>query len=490
MADKTDVLSVTQACKLAQGHIKQLPSIVIEGEVSGYRFYKRAKYSSAYFDIKDEHSKLLVVAWEDVIERSGIEIHDGMKLRMKGAFDLYANNGSFQFKPYAIYEAGLGDLREQIKRLAKKLREEGLLDDARKHPPVAFCEHIVVCTSLNGVVKDDVARTLRRRNPLVRIDVVNCAVQGAQAPATIVRALKIADRQGADAIVLARGGGSLEELMCFNDESVARAIVACKTPVVTGIGHEDDVTIADMVADLRASTPTAAAEAVAPDTSKLIEALMERRRRLYECWKRFSNEAHTTLDAHSQALRHTLELEISQEAHAQELNSSKLSQVMQNYLEAHQHKLAMLAAKPCFESPYASIREQEFQLAQTAQRLDLAATQGLKSYKTFVQGFDKQLDKLELTRLAQMRDQLTHQERDIERSMQTTFQMNNSKLAQAAATLDALSPLKVLSRGYAITFDTSGHVIKDATQVSAGDKISVRLGSGTAHATVDAVDSQ
>ena len=251
-------ISVSDAVALAKGAVSSWPTLVVNGEVSGFRG-PNARSGHCYFEVKDDGASMSVIVWRGTAAKMGFQLRDGLAVQLTGKFDVYQASGRLSFVASRVEAAGEGLLRQQVAELARRLEREGLMDPARKRRIPAFCSRVCVVTSLSGSVIEDVRRTLARRNPLVEIDVVGCSVQGADAPATIMRALGVAAASRPEAILLVRGGGSFEDLMCFNDEALARAIAACPVPVVTGIGHEPDTTIADRVADRRASTPTAAA---------------------------------------------------------------------------------------------------------------------------------------------------------------------------------------------------------------------------------------
>ena len=274
--EASGALSVSEAVGLAKGNVSAWPVLTVTGEVSGFRG-PNARSGHCYFEVKDDGASMSVIVWRGVYAHTGFELRDGLQIQLTGKFDIYKASGRFSFVASSISVAGEGILRQQVAELARKLEREGLMDPARKRRIPAFCSRVCVCTSLSGSVIEDVKRTLARRNPLVLIDVVGCSVQGATAPATIVRALQVAAASAPDAILLVRGGGSFEDLMCFNDESVARAVAASPVPVITGIGHEPDTSIADMVADRRCSTPTAAAESVAPAIDEVERQIIQRR---------------------------------------------------------------------------------------------------------------------------------------------------------------------------------------------------------------------
>ena len=269
-AEDKVTLSVSDAVSLAKQRVASTPTLVVTGEVTGFRG-PNARSGHCYFQVKDDQSAMDVIVWKGTYQHAGIDLRDGMELELSGRFDVYQRTGRLSFVARSVSVAGEGLLRQRVAELALRLEREGLMDPARKRPIPRFCTRVAVVTSLSGSVIDDVKRTLSRRNPLVEIDEVGCKVQGEGAPATIIRALAVAAAARPEAILLVRGGGSFEDLMTFNDEALARAVAACPVPVVTGIGHEPDTSICDMVADRRASTPTAAAESVAPAIDEVVE---------------------------------------------------------------------------------------------------------------------------------------------------------------------------------------------------------------------------
>ena len=259
-------ISVTTALNLAKRSLEGIRVKVI-GEVS--EFANKPGYKAVYFTIKDDSSSLSCMIWQGEYRKLGIDVKIGDLVEVTGYFTLYAKTGRMNFMARVIEYAGAGDLRLKVERLAKQLEAEGLMRPERKRPIPASVERVAVVTSPRGKAIQDVLRTLRRRSPYVEVFVVGVPVEGKDAPNWICEGLSVADASDCDAILLVRGGGSYESLMPFNDEQVARAVAACAKPVVTGIGHEPDNSIADMVGDVRCSTPTAAAEAVAPSIGDL-----------------------------------------------------------------------------------------------------------------------------------------------------------------------------------------------------------------------------
>lgn len=259
-------MTVSAAMALAKNALESL-TVTIVGEVSEVSV--KAGYKAAYFTVKDSSASLPCMMWNNRYRASGMQLAVGQLVQMTGRFTLYAAKGRMNFDVFSIALAGEGDLRLRVANIARKLQAEGLADPARKRPIPAFPERIGLVTSPRSAAVHDVLRTLRRRYPVARVLIAGVPVEGATAPAGIIEGLHAVAQAGAQVVLVVRGGGSFEDMMPFNDEALARAIAACPVPVVTGIGHEVDTSIADMVSDLRASTPTAAAEAVSPSRESL-----------------------------------------------------------------------------------------------------------------------------------------------------------------------------------------------------------------------------
>ena len=275
MSDAPRALSVTEAMTLAKRTLEGVPLRVV-GEVS--EFTDRSGYKAIYFTLCDGSSVMPCLMWRDQYTASGVVTRNGMLVEVSGTLTVYPPKGRMQFQVRTLAAAGEGDLRLKVAALARLLEGEGLMRPERRRSLPEFPDRIALVTSPRGKAVHDVIRTLRRRYPVAELLIAGVAVEGIGAAASIVAGLDAAGRSGADVVILARGGGSYEDLMPFNEESVARAVAACPVPVVTGIGHEPDTSIADMVADLRASTPTAAAEAVAPSADEVSARLASLRR--------------------------------------------------------------------------------------------------------------------------------------------------------------------------------------------------------------------
>ncbi len=414
--DQNRAFTVTEAMNLARRSLEAVRLRVV-GEVS--EFNDKPGYKAAYFTICDGGASMPCLMWRDAYEASGVILRCGMLVELQGAFSAYVPKGRMQFQARQLRQAGEGDLRLKVAELARKLELEGLMRPERKRPLPRYPRRIAVVTSPRGKAIHDVIRTLRRRYPLAELLVAGVAVEGDGAPAAIVEGLRAAAAASPDIVLLVRGGGSYEDLMPFSSEEVARAVAALPVPVVTGIGHEPDTCIADMVADLRASTPTAAAEACAPSLEQLAAAL-DRDRRLL-----------------GRALSHTV-----QDA---------------------AHRVLRLAERPVLADPGAT-------LGPAAQALDSAAI-------ALAQALPARIER-ERERLSRDREALT-------RVGSRMLVPAENGVAMSAARLHDLSPLAILSRGYAVCFAADGRtVIKTPTQVTAGDEVGVRVGGGVIDCTV------
>ncbi len=462
-----NILTVTQAVGLAGATLAELPPITVLGEVSGFRGPYGAR-GHCYFQIKDESSSLECIIWGGVYKASPYELRNGLKMRFTGKFEVYARTGKMSFQISRFEPVGEGLLRQQVAALAEKLRREGLMDESCKRPIPAFCTRVAVVTSLSGAVIDDVKRTLRRRNPLVELICVGSKVQGEGAEAELIEALgrAAAIEPAPDCILLVRGGGSFEDLMTFNDEALARAVAASPVPVITGIGHEPDTSICDMVSDRRCSTPTAAAESVAPAATELAELLATRERRLAAALSAMVADGKAGL---SRALE-------------------RASRAMGERLSREELSLRALAARPCLTRPDETVLRRAAELEQSADRLEAAMARGMERQAASLDALAARLP-APGSLIAEPRHALELALARLAREGRELTAARGADLARQAASLDALSPLKVLGRGYAIAY-REGTVATSATTFAAGDELTVRFADGEVAAAVERVDAK
>lgn len=458
-----DALSVSQAVELASGALDALPTLTVIGEVAGFRG-PHARSGHCYFQIKDDASSVDCIIWRGVYGKRTFDLRDGMQVQLTGNFNLYKPTGRMSFVATSVTLAGEGLLRQRVAALAEKLRREGLMDDARKRPIPAFCTRVAVVTSLSGAVIDDVKRTLKRRNPLVELVCVGAKVQGEGAPEELAEALAraAAIAPAPDCILLVRGGGSYEDLMTFNDEALARAVAASPVPVVTGIGHEPDTPICDMVSDRRCSTPTAAAESVAPAMGDLIELLETREERLVFTMASRVRAAEGDLAAVAQ----------------------RTGGAMNGYVARLRVSVENSAQRGCLRDPAYLVDRRRAELVQTGERLGLAAD---RAHERFAQALRELESRLSMTgQVEACRHELALAASKLRGQGGELVSAHRAALGRQAAALDALSPLKVLARGYAIAYDAQG-VATSAERFAPGDALRVRFSDGEVTATVSGV---
>lgn len=374
-----------------------LGAVAVRGELSNYKIYPSGHH---YFTLKDQDSSLRCVMFRSSASRLRFRPENGMSATAIGRVSVYPRDGAYQLYCDELLPGGAGDLQAAFEELKAKLEREGLFDRAHKKPIPRYPERVAVVTSEAGAAVHDIIRVLRKRWPLAKVLLLPVRVQGVEAPPEIAGAIRYAGRHRvADVLIAGRGGGSMEDLWAFNEERVARAIYDCEIPVISAVGHEPDVTIADYVADLRAATPSNAAELAAPDAAELREAIASAGARLYQAVTKQIKSRRTALDD--------------------------------------------LASRRVMQSPTGFIDQRRLELDSVRLRLDTAAERRIAA--------------------------------------------SRAQYAALAAKLDAMSPLKVLARGYSIALNGEGRALRGASELAAGDKIRLLLARGEAECTVDSV---
>ena len=391
------ILSITQLNEYIRGRMDadpMLAQVAVRGEISNYKLYPSGHH---YFTLKDEASALKCVMFKGNALRLRFRPENGMKIIAVGRVSVFPRDGAYQLYCTALAMDGVGDLYAAFEQLKKKLAAQGLFDQAHKKPLPRYPGTIGIVTSSAGAAVHDMLRILRKRYPLSRVRLLPVRVQGAEAPGEIAAAIAYANRYKlADLLIIGRGGGSIEDLWAFNDERVAYAIYESEIPVISAVGHEPDVTISDFVADLRAATPSNAAELAVPDQDALRQSM----------------------DAMSAAMAASLNRQLR---------------------AARQH-LDALSQSPALRSPTGYIEQRGKNLELLKNRL-AAAQNG------------------NLTRM-------------------------NHRYIAAVSKLDAMSPLKVLTRGYSMAQTERGEVLRSVHQVELGQRIRVSLSDGSLSATV------
>ena len=417
----------------------QFSNLWVEGEVSNYR---AAQSGHLYFTLKDAKAQIRCVCFRQQAIRLKFRPEDGLKLIVRGSISVYEPRGEYQIYVELLEPSGIGALQLAFEQLKRRLAAEGLFDEARKKPLPLLPRRIGVVTSPKGAAVRDVVRILRRRFPNLHLILYPVRVQGEGAAGEIAAGLNYFSRKkSVDVILLARGGGSIEDLWAFNEESVARAIAACAIPVVSGVGHETDFTIADFVADVRASTPSAAAEIV--------------------------------VKSRQEFQRHLGELE------------HKISQRMRYLLLEYRHQLKELTTHIGFRRLEDLLRRHRQQTDELTQRLGAALEDHIEALRnrlttaaTRITSFDlrARIRSFELRLLQRKAEFAVH----IERFLAGKTQL----LERLRVQLDERSPLRILQRGFAIVTNAAGKVVSGVDQVAVGDEIGVQLARGRLGAEV------
>lgn len=446
-------LTVTQAVMQAKGALEGIV-VRIVGEVS--ELSNKRGYKAVYFTVKDASSALPCMMWNNRFRAAGVEMRVGSLVEITGRFTLYAAKGRMNFDVFSLKLAGEGDLRLKVANLAKKLAGEGLMDPARKRAVPPFSYRIGLVTSPRGAAVHDVLRTLRRRFPVAQVLFAGVPVEGANAPAGLIEGLRCVVSHGAQVVLLVRGGGSFEDLMPFNDESLARAIAACPVPVVTGIGHEPDTSIADMVADVRASTPTAAAETVSPARDALERTFHMRGRALASAASRSLDAARAALDRRAdRAVFRVPEALLSERAQTLDWAEERLARAIPANIERDRAHVRELAG--------ALLRAPREPLARNLRELDAK---------------QDRLERALPARLERTADALAARRQALVRTGGSLVASFEAPMSMRALRLDDLSPLSVLARGYAIARSDDGAIVRSVVQAKPGDRINVSVSDG------------
>jgi exodeoxyribonuclease VII large subunit len=470
-------------------HIRELlesalPDVWVEGEVSNCH---TAQSGHCYFTLKDAKAQIRCVCFRDQMRGLKFKPEDGLHITVRGALSVYDARGEYQIYVTNIEPVGLGALQLAFEQLKKKLQAEGLFEQARKKPLPVLPRCIGVVTSPTGAAIRDILRVLKRRFANAYVIVYPVKVQGAGAAAEIVLGLQYFNRlQGVDVLILARGGGSLEDLWAFNEELLARAIFASVIPVITGVGHESDFTIADFVADLRAPTPSAAAEIVVKSREEFERHIADHQRHLIQLMRyRFSQWRHRVRDLQTHHGFRELERVLrSRRQQLDEMSNSlaiglrlRLAMARQRITEANAH-----VASFDLRGRAAVLRRRiEQQCGLLGAALDHVVARKHRRL-SMVQMRFAELDLR--ARVGALRRRWERDSAELQVRMDRVLVTKRRKLEAAFTRLEERSPFRILERGYAIAYDASGKVLRSPDQVAIGEGISVRIAQGELGATV------
>ncbi|WP_155275107.1 exodeoxyribonuclease VII large subunit [Gallibacterium anatis] len=428
------IYSISQLNRLAKEILEQeLGSLWLSGEISNFTQPVSGHW---YFTLKDKNAQVRAAMFRMRNLRVNFKPQNGMQVVVRANISLYEPRGDYQIIVESMQPAGEGLLQQQFEQLKMKLAAEGLFAQQYKKEIPAHCRKIGVITSASGAALHDILQILRRRNPALEVIIYPTLVQGKEAAQDIVASIEIANkRQECDVLIVGRGGGSLEDLWCFNEEIVARAIFASQIPIISAVGHETDVTIADFVADLRASTPSAAAELLSRDQKEL--------------WQKIDY------------LQQRLEI-----AFTYKLN---------RYLQ----RLERLQLRLKNQHPQARLQLQRQQYLYLQQRLTQAIADYLQRRQQLQASLSQRLSQLPLTlQIETQQKTLNHWQTRLQTAINTVLQHQQHKLANLGGRLDNISPLKVLQRGYTVTTSLDTKLVSSIQQVTIGQEIATRTVDG------------
>ncbi|CAI8375318.1 exodeoxyribonuclease VII large subunit [Porticoccaceae bacterium] len=426
------ILSVSQLNRSVRHLLEtQLPMLWVEGEISNFA---RPASGHWYLTLKDDQAQVRCAMFRNTNQRVGFQPANGTQVLVRCRAGLYEGRGEYQLVIEHMEEAGFGALQRQFEMLKQQLSTEGLFDTQHKQPMPESVRHIGVITSATGAAVKDILSVLNRRFPSIRVSIFPTAVQGAQAAGQIIEAINNANRQGqCDALIVGRGGGSLEDLWPFNEETVARAIFASEIPIVSAVGHEVDFTIADFVADLRAPTPSAAAELLSPDGEDMLNQFEGFEILLGEAMTRKIRQLEQRTDYLQKRLQHPGRKLQEQAQHLDHLDI-RLRRAMAGTMQQQAVRMKTLGDKLVRQNPRDAIVQRQQLVANAVKHMMRAVSQQLES--------------------------------------------KQNKTAQAMHLLDTVSPLKTLGRGYSIIRDNNDAVIRSVAAVKAGDELRGQLVDG------------
>lgn len=429
------VTSLVHYIKESFDHDYNLQSILIKGEISNFTNHRSGHW---YFTLKDAKAKISCVMFASYASRCKIIVKEGMNVIVSASLSMYEAGGSVQLYVTSLQSDGLGDLFLQLEEVKKRLSNEGVFADSHKQDLPLYPMHIGIVTAKSGAAIQDVLTTIARRWPLANVKVYPSLVQGAQASKSIVTQLQAADVAHHDVILLVRGGGAIEDLWCFNDEALARTIYDMKTCLVSGVGHESDTTLVDYVSDARAPTPTAAAELITPDIQEVKQ--------------------------HCSMLRNRL-----------------ISQIQADITSQRQ---ALLHLKQCryLKDPLSFITQEQMKLAMHVKELGVVELQVqrmsniLQTRLHQIASSAKRIQNIQREHISKSNMKLRYQ-------MEQYPQQRRLEMKKHIQLLDAYSPLKILGRGYHITYQKD-HIVKCMSDVILTEEIQVRMADGVLHASI------
>ena len=443
-AEQPEIWTVSQLTRRVKGLLESEISYVwVAGEISNFRV---SPSGHAYFTLKDKESQLDAVMFRGKLMRVKFGPQNGLEVIVYGLVSVYEKRGNYQIICEEMEPKGVGALQLAFEKLKQKLEAEGLFDPEHKKPIPVLPKTIGIVTSPTGAAIRDILNVIRRRFANVHILLYPARVQGDAAAGEIVAGIRALDARGVDVMIVGRGGGSLEDLWPFNEEAVVRAVYEAKTPIISAVGHEIDFTLADFAADLRAPTPSAAAELVVKEQ----QALLEKVDRLKQ----------------------------------------GLARAMQSLVQRGRHRLEVAQAAHVFRRPEELVRQRRQQTDELRMRLENTMRERLRECRTRLQQAGKSLALLSpANQMQRAAEKLRALRQRLVQAGSASVERTRAGLRPLVAQLDALSPLAILSRGYALAWKLPENaLVRDAKQLARGDQVSLRFGKGGATAAVETIE--
>lgn len=413
-----------------------LQSILIKGEISNLTKHRSGHW---YFTLKDHGARLSCVMFSSYVRRCNIPVNEGMKVILTANVSIYEAQGTTQLYVTDLQSDGIGDLYLQFEELKAKLMKEGYFQPEHKKPLPLYVSDIGIISAKEGAAIHDMVQTIQRRWPIANITFYPSLVQGSNASADMIEKLLEADQQEHDVIILARGGGSIEDLWAFNDENLAKTIYHMNTVVVSGVGHESDTTLVDYVADKRGATPTAAAELVTPDMN-----------------------------------------DVKQRIH---MIQNRMIQMINTKLEKENNRLKNIKDKKMMKDPLSYVQNEQMQLILSTQRLNVISSH-LLNYKNEVNEYHQKLSLLGFTFSSTNQQILSRKKMELIHLMEHKQQETKQKFHSQLKLLDAYSPLKILDRGYSIT-KNENKIVRSVEDIKEHDNIQIKVKDGMIEAVVN-----
>jgi exodeoxyribonuclease VII large subunit len=435
-------ISVSELNKRAKKLLESdLGLVWLQGEISGFL---AANSGHWYFSLKDNKAQVKCAMFRNRNQYTKVSPKNGDKLNVRARVTLYEPRGDYQLNVEYIEAAGVGTLQQQFEQLKQKLVQEGLFDPAIKKPVPKSVSNIGIVTSSTGAALHDILTVLNRRNPLIEITLYPTLVQGQLAAFSIAQQIETADGQHHDVLIVGRGGGSIEDLWAFNEEVVARAVFNAQTPIISAVGHEVDFTIQDFVADIRAPTPSAAAELVSKDLSRLPEYLLQTQKRLEQAFMRRLQQQQQQLDLIRLSLKNP---------------QQKIQQHLSSNQQLHQRLVQLMLTRLHNETSHFGNIKQRW--------AGLSPLSSINHYKSVVEKHSNRASQ----------------------SIKQTLQLQQHKLAELLAQLDIVSPLATLKRGYTITRKADSKIITSKKQLACHDTITTQTSDGRFTSIVTEVET-